>query len=256
MGSEPTAAHGRQETRGRPAWSALVEHGDLDGGRSALADEVPEPAGAGEHDVDAATQAPGPAGSGRRRQKTVRVLRPAAPARGRRGLLTRADHLRFRPLFVDLGVPRTRRGALARGVTHHADPGGPPSRLLLAGRDVLGGPRPAFHAFPLPLATRLAAQGGRPQPRRPRALVRRRPVSWSGQIEVPRPWPTRPHLHRLRRRRPEPAGPGPVAASTSCSPPSPARTSSARALRPGASRSLCSTESLARLPGAAGQAAG
>ena len=56
----------------------------------------------------------------------------------------------------------------------------------LAGRDVLGRGRTGSgktYAFLLPLVTRLAAQGGRPQPRRPRALVLAPTRELVGQIE-------------------------------------------------------------------------
>ena len=64
----------------------LVEHGDLDVAEAAvaLADEVLEPAGAGDHDVDAGLAGRGPAGSGRRRRRRSACVSPAAAASGAR----------------------------------------------------------------------------------------------------------------------------------------------------------------------------
>ncbi|MCB0895251.1 MAG: DEAD/DEAH box helicase, partial [Nocardioidaceae bacterium] len=89
--------------------------------------------------------------------------------------------------FVDLGVPADLAAVLsARGITQPTPIQAATLPDSLAGRDVLGRGRTGSgktYAFLLPLVTRLAAQGGRPQPRRPRALVLAPTRELVGQIE-------------------------------------------------------------------------
>jgi len=89
--------------------------------------------------------------------------------------------------FADLGVPADLVAVLsARGITQPTPIQAATLPDSLAGRDVLGRGRTGSgktYAFLLPLVARLAADGGRARPRRPRALVLAPTRELVGQIE-------------------------------------------------------------------------